>query len=98
MPGPVPGIHVFGARPPRKTWMAATSPAMTKKPASRAAIVGWVMFDWATHPFFTLVTTFVYAPYFAAAVAADPVEGQALWGYAKAAAGLAIAVFSPILG
>jgi UMF1 family MFS transporter len=66
--------------------------------ASRRAIAGWVLFDWAAQPFFTLVTTFVYAPYFASAVAADPVEGQALWGYAKAAAGLVIAVFSPLLG
>ncbi|HKA71908.1 MAG TPA: MFS transporter, partial [Xanthobacteraceae bacterium] len=55
--------------------------------ASRRAIVGWVLFDWATQPFFTLVTTFVYAPYFAASVVSDPVEGQALWGYAKGAAG-----------
>jgi hypothetical protein len=28
MPGLVPGIHVFAAR---KTWMAGTSPAMTKE-------------------------------------------------------------------
>jgi MFS transporter, UMF1 family len=62
------------------------------------AIVGWVLFDWAAQPFFTLVTTFVYAPYFAAAVVADPVEGQALWGYAKAASGLLIASLSPVLG
>jgi UMF1 family MFS transporter len=66
--------------------------------ASRRAIVGWVLFDWATQPFFTLVTTFVYAAYFAASVVADPVEGQALWGYAKGAAGLAIALLSPALG
>jgi MFS transporter, UMF1 family len=65
---------------------------------SRLPVVGWVLFDWAAQPFFTLVTTFVYAPYFAAAVAADPVEGQALWGYAKAAAGLIIALLSPVLG
>jgi UMF1 family MFS transporter len=62
------------------------------------AIVGWVLFDWAAQPFFTLVTTFVYAPYFAATVVADPVEGQALWGYAKAASGLLIASLSPVLG
>jgi len=29
MPGPVPGIHVFGSKF-KKTWMAGTSPAMTK--------------------------------------------------------------------
>jgi UMF1 family MFS transporter len=66
--------------------------------ASRLAITGWVLFDWAAQPFFTLVMTFVYAPYFASAIAADPVEGQALWGFAKGAAGLVIAVFSPVLG
>jgi UMF1 family MFS transporter len=65
---------------------------------SRLPIIGWVLFDWATQPFFTLVTTVGYAPYFAAAVAADAVEGQALWGYSKAAAGLVIALASPVLG
>ncbi len=64
----------------------------------RRAIVGWVLFDWACQPFFTLVTTFVFAPYFAAALAPDPVSGQALWGYATAAAGLTLAVLSPVLG
>jgi len=62
------------------------------------ALVGWVLFDWACQPFFTLVTTFVFAPYFAAALAANAVEGQALWGYATAAAGLTLAVLSPVLG
>ena len=57
-----------------------------------------MLFDWAAQPFFTLVTTFVFAPYFAARVAATPVEGQALWGYATAAAGLVIALLSPVLG
>jgi UMF1 family MFS transporter len=66
--------------------------------ASRPALFGWIMFDWATQPYFTLITTFVYAPYFASAIASDPAEGQALWGFAKGAAGLTIAVCSPILG
>jgi MFS-type transporter involved in bile tolerance (Atg22 family) len=51
----------------------------------RRAVVGWVLFDWACQPFFTLVTTFVFAPYFATALAASPVEGQARWGDATAA-------------
>src|SRR3954470_3690864 len=65
---------------------------------SRGAIAGWVLFDWAAQPFFTLITTFVYAPYFANVIAADPAQGQALWGYAIAAAGLVIALCSPALG
>lgn len=66
--------------------------------ASRPAIAGWVLFDWAAQPYFTLVTTFVYAPFFASAVAADPTQGQALWGFAAGAAGLTIALLSPVLG
>jgi UMF1 family MFS transporter len=64
----------------------------------RRAILGWFLFDWAAQPYFTLITTFVFAPYFSARLAADPVEGQSLWGYATGAAGFAIAVFSPVLG
>jgi UMF1 family MFS transporter len=66
--------------------------------ASRSAIVGWVLFDWAAQPYFTLITTFVFAPYFAAAIAPDPATGQAWWGFATGTAGLVIAVFSPVLG
>jgi UMF1 family MFS transporter len=56
------------------------------------------MFDWACQPFFTLVTTFVFAPYFVSALAADPASGQAMWGYATGVAGLVIAFLSPVLG
>ena len=66
--------------------------------APRRAIVGWLLFDWAQQPYFTLITTFVYAPYFASAIASDPARGQALWGFSAASAGLAIALFSPVLG
>jgi MFS family permease len=65
---------------------------------ARSAIIGWIFFDWATQPFFTLITTFVFAPYFATHVAPDPASGQALWGFATAAAGLIIALMSPVLG
>lgn len=69
---------------------------MTQAP--RRAIFGWVLFDWACQPVATLVTTFIYAPYFASAIASSPAEGQALWGYAAAAAGLIIALTSPFVG
>jgi UMF1 family MFS transporter len=64
----------------------------------RAAIISWIFFDWAAQPYFTLITTFVYAPYFATHVAPDPASGQSLWGFATAASGLLIAVMSPVLG
>src|SRR5215469_11047274 len=65
---------------------------------SRAAVISWIFFSWATQPYFTLITTFVFAPYFATHVAPDPASGQALWGFATAAAGSAIALLSPVLG
>jgi MFS transporter, UMF1 family len=64
----------------------------------RSAVIGWIFFDWAAQPYFTLITTFVFAPYFASFVAPDPASGQALWGFATAAAGLMIALMSPVLG
>jgi MFS transporter, UMF1 family len=65
---------------------------------SKRGIYGWMMFDWAAQPFFTVVTTFIFGPYFVAHFAGDPVKGQALWGFSAAAAGLIIAILSPILG
>ena len=64
----------------------------------RSAVVAWIFFDWAAQPYFTLITTFVFAPYFATHVAANPAQGQSLWGFATAAAGLLIALLSPVLG
>jgi UMF1 family MFS transporter len=64
----------------------------------RSAVISWIFFDWAVQPYFTLITTFVFAPYFATHVAADPASGQSLWGFATAAAGLVIALMSPVLG
>lgn len=60
--------------------------------------VSWALFDWANQPFFTVVTTFIFAPYFAAEVVGDPVAGQALWGTIQGVAGLVIAVAAPVLG
>src|SRR4030088_347834 len=64
----------------------------------RSAVISWIFFDWAAQPYFTLITTFVFAPYFATHVALDAASGQALWGFATAAAGLMIALTSPVLG
>lgn len=64
----------------------------------RSAVTAWIFFDWAAQPYFTLITTFVFAPYFATYVASTPAEGQSLWGFATAAAGLLIALMSPVLG
>lgn len=68
------------------------------EPAPARALVSWVMFDWSAQPYYTLVLTFLFAPYFVNAVASTPAHGQSLWGYAAAAAGVLIALGSPFLG
>ncbi|ADJ25252.1 major facilitator superfamily MFS_1 [Hyphomicrobium denitrificans ATCC 51888] len=89
---------------------ASTATPGPERAPSRA-LVSWMLFDWATQPHYTLVQTFLFAPYFANAIVQNPVCGtliaegsekaacgQALWGYAAAVAGLLIAVLSPFLG
>jgi len=66
--------------------------------ASKKAIWGWMAYDWAAQPFHTLLVTFIFAPYFASAVASDPVTGQAMWGYTTAIAGIILAICAPLLG
>ncbi|MDR6434113.1 MFS transporter [Brucella pseudogrignonensis] len=66
--------------------------------SSRRGVWGWIFFDWAAQPFFTVVTTFIFGPYFISRMAESPEAGQIAWGYGFAAAGLAVAILSPILG
>ena len=62
------------------------------------AIRGWMMYDWASQPFHTLLVTFIFAPYFTSQIASDPVSGQASWGLMLTIAGLIIAFSAPVLG
>jgi MFS transporter, UMF1 family len=64
----------------------------------KGAVVGWMLFDWAAQPFFTVVITFIFGPYFVARFVSDPVVGQAAWGYTITISGIIIAFFSPVLG
>ena len=76
---------------------------------SRRSIFGWMMFDWATQPYSTLLLTFIFAPYFAEIMTnkkinlgfseqAAAADAQSLWGIFLAISGLLIAVCAPIFG
>ncbi|WFR95177.1 MFS transporter [Rhizobium tumorigenes] len=69
---------------------AATVPAR--------GIWGWMLFDWAAQPFFTVVITFIFGPYFVARLTTDPVGAQAMWSNMATISSIVIAVLSPILG
>jgi MFS transporter, UMF1 family len=77
--------------------MTVSSDTSHEKMDTRA-ILSWSFYDWAAQPFFTLITTFIFAPYFASALASSPEEGQTLWAFATATAGICIAITAPILG
>ena len=79
------------------------------KRKSRRSIFGWMMFDWATQPYSTLLLTFIFAPYFAEIVTnkkinlgfseqAAAADAQSLWGIFLAISGLLIAICAPIFG
>jgi len=75
----------------------ASGDATAERTATRA-LAGWVLFDWAAQPFYTLVVTFLFAPYFVNGFMADPVRGAALWAYATGIAELIAAALAPVLG
>ena len=67
-------------------------------PVKKRAIVSWMFFDWAAQPFFTVVITFIFGPYFVSRLVNDPAAGQAAWGYTITISGFIIALLSPVLG
>lgn len=66
--------------------------------ARNKAVAAWTLYDFANSPFTTLVVTFVYARYFTEAIAANSIEGTALWGYAITTTAIIVALASPVLG
>lgn len=76
---------------------------------SKRRIWGWMAFDWASQPFYTLGLTFVFGPYFAVVateyfmaggidkLAADS-QAQSVWSAGQTIAGLLIAFTAPFLG
>lgn len=58
----------------------------------------WALYEWAQQPYWALIATFIFTPYFAAGFVGDAARGQSLLGYAGAVSGLAIAILSPVVG
>ena len=77
--------------------------------SAKKRVWGWMMFDWASQPYNTLLLTFIFGPYFAEIVTnmmiADGMgeelakaKAQAYWGWGLTVTGLIIAVTAPVLG
>ncbi|MSP41992.1 MAG: MFS transporter [Alphaproteobacteria bacterium] len=72
----------------------AARPAISRRRGQYA----WALLDWAHQPYFTLIATFIFAPYFANHFTGNAVRGQEIWGYSQSFAGACIALLSPLLG
>lgn len=93
--GPAPGIE-HG-----ETTVEMATSAQYAAPVERAPLsarISWMLFDWSVQPFYTLILTFLFAPYFANVVVGNGPKGQSMWGFGAAVAGILIAVGSPFLG
>ncbi|MDP3740539.1 MAG: MFS transporter [Hyphomonadaceae bacterium] len=58
----------------------------------------WALFEFARNPYFMLIVTYVFPPYFAQYVIGDPVLGQATVAEATKWAGVIGALTAPVLG
>jgi UMF1 family MFS transporter len=58
----------------------------------------WALFEFARNPYYMLIITYVFPPYFAQFIIGDPVEGQATVSEATKWAGIIGALTSPVLG
>ncbi len=72
-------------------------------------IRGWIAFDFATQPYYTLGLTFIFGPYFAAVATSyyaglgmsetvADARAQSIWSLGQTIAGLVVAFTAPILG
>lgn len=66
--------------------------------ADRRAIASWCFYDWANSAFPTVIGTFIFGAYYTKAIAETPEAGAAQWGWALGAAGVIVAILSPIVG
>ncbi|GIL40562.1 MFS transporter [Rhodospirillales bacterium TMPK1] len=61
-------------------------------------MLAWCLYDVGLAAFNTVIVTFVFPVYFAKAIWGDETSGSAAWGFAMGAAGIAVAILSPVVG
>jgi UMF1 family MFS transporter len=76
---------------------------------AKKRIWGWMAFDWASQPYYTLGLTFIFGPYFALVASelfmtqglsdsAAKAQSQSTWAFGQTMAGLFIALTAPFFG
>jgi UMF1 family MFS transporter len=64
----------------------------------KPVLLSWCLYDWANSAFPAVISTFVFSVYFTEHVAPSSVSGAVQWSFAVTAAGLLIAILSPVFG
>jgi UMF1 family MFS transporter len=85
---------------------AAQAPAsgLSREEKARAGGVwslpafSWVLFEFGRNPYYLLIVTYIFPPYFANVLVGDPVKGQALAASILSWGGAICALTAPILG
>ncbi len=90
--------RTLAPKPNTAIWGVSMGDRAMNAGAKRRGIWGWMLFDWATQPFHTLVVTFIFAPYVYVHLAETAAEGQAAWAQTTTIASIIIAFLAPILG
>ncbi|MBB3359751.1 MULTISPECIES: MFS transporter [unclassified Novosphingobium] len=67
-------------------------------PDDKGKRLAWALYECARNPFYVLINIYVFSAYFANHVIADPVQGQAVWGYILSTAAVFVALSAPVLG
>ncbi len=73
--------------------------ALRARRAGLGKVVAWALWDWATQPFATVITTFVFSAYIVSTSFGDDTDRLSInYGWAMAAVGVVIALLAPVLG
>lgn len=65
---------------------------------SRRQVVAWALWDWATQPFQTVITTFVFAVYITSSAFGDTNSTSQSLSLSTTIAGVIVALIAPVLG
>jgi UMF1 family MFS transporter len=84
----------FTAAAPLQGILSATG----EKAASNLGQVSWALYECSRSPYLSLVTIYVFAPYFTNTVIGDPIRGQGMWSLANTIAGFMVAILAPMTG
>ena len=69
-----------------------------KNQRSGKGLISWALYDWANSSYFVIIQTFVFAAYFAKAIAENEIDGTNQWSNMISLSGIMLAITAPFFG